>query len=500
MTKYRFLVPQTFLFFSSSYFRSFRIIGLRRVHLSLVRHFNGCFVFFRKNTGRKCIISDNIMKKSFDEKRLSFQYKVSDCNLEEALQLYTELSKTECLTGYDVSKLIALIHYHLKMTLENRDDSRIKFLLFHLENVLNDIYSCHIPGHPMIWVNMISIYTDLGLYQMGEKVWEYAKSKHIHDLSSFDSRVYGAAIKLYSSMGAPLADCERLFHDAIHLQNMSESLILYEGIIVARIQNNDKKRAFEALKECLSKFKDMVRPRFFDSLIYCAINKGVPKSVVEIVLYFLDLNYLPSPEALSKLFKQLWKCDQDLEIILKVFSKYIQRADRVHIEHINFILITLFKLTDKNSLSDIKNTIDKVNDFLCLIHKEKICLDVSTFNTLISGYTLLEQFDQVEKTLQEMKMLGVSENEITLRTLLKTYGKKGHSLQEVSSVWERIVKLSLKSSKEIIEERNWLMLLRALSFYGKEGADLMASLLEKHKSQIDDSVLKMMGNEIVKFQ
>ncbi|KTW32657.1 uncharacterized protein T551_00142 [Pneumocystis jirovecii RU7] len=497
---YRFLVLQSasFSLYSSNYFVFSRFFGFHRLDLFLLRSFTGSSVFFRKKLDRKCMISDSMVKESFNEKRDSFQYKVLCRDLEAALQFYSELSETGCLRGYDVSKLIALIDYRIKTAHADTDDSYVKSLLLHLENVLNDVYSHRIPGHPMIWVNAINIYINLGLYQAGKEVWEYAKSKYFHDLSSFDSRVYGSAIKLYAFMDSPL-DCEALFQEAIHAQNMKESLELYEGIIMARIQNNDKKRALEALYECLDKFKNIVKPKFFDSLIYFATSRGIPKSIVEIVFYFLDLNYLPSPKALTTFFKQLWKYEQDLTTILKIFTKHTQVASCIYVEHINFVLLALFKLTNKNNQTDIKNTTDKVNNLLVLAHKAKIPPNVSTFNTLISGYAFLEQFDLVEKVVQEMKRLSIPENEITLRILLKAYGKKGCSLEEINSIWKRIVKLSSGNSGEIIQQRNWLTLLKTLSLYGKEGADFMVSLLEEYRLQIEDTVFKMICQEISCF-
>ncbi|KAG4301896.1 hypothetical protein PCANB_002057 [Pneumocystis canis] len=501
---YRFSTLQMFYLFRpfSLIFPHFRMVFEFYQFFLIRRGFGSSTIYLKKKLYEKSTISDVIIKESFNDKEiLSFKYKISNHDLDAALESYTELNKTGCLTGYDVAKLVSLIHYSLKITLKSPiDHYRTKFLLSQLENILNDIYIQCIPGHPMIWVNAINVYTNLGLYETGKNLWNHIKSKYLYDSSSFDSRVFGAAIKLYSAMGFSLADSEALFQEAINVHNMKESLILYEGIIMARIQNQDKERALEGLQECLDKFRDVIKPKFFDFLIYTAINKNISKSVVEIVLYCLNLRYLPSPEALTKLFKQLWIYDQDLLTILKIFTKYVEVANNVHIEHLNFILITMFKLTNKNDQNDIKNMTDKVNGLLNFIYKMNISPSVSTFNTLISGFTFLEQFDQVERILQEMKRLEVSENQITLRILLKMHGKKGSSLQEISIMWEKIVELSLKNTHEFIQERDWLMFLKAVSPYGKQGIDLIISFLQKYRLQVHDSVFQTVWQKIIELQ
>lgn len=437
------------------------------------------------------------------KKKISFQYKTSTGDLAAALNCYFELSRTGCLTGLDIAKLLMLMHRHAKKTssVSVEDDSR-KELLFYLENILNDIRCNFISDHPMIWVNAIYIYTVLGLYERGKKVWESLRLKYMSEPASFDSRVYGAAIRLYSAMGSPLAECEALFEEAIDIINvkkMKKSLILYEGIIIARIENQDKKRALEGLQECLKEYENIINSTFFDSLIYSAVNKKDPQSVVDIVFYGLNSHYIPSPKALSKLFKELWIRDRNLLTILKIFKKYNEVSCRIQTEHLNFILNVLFKSTNKENQVDVANTIEKVNNLLQIMHEANISPSISTFNTLISGYAYLKKFDYVEKTVEQMKQSNIPENEITLRVLLKECGEKGDSLEKINTVWGKIVELASKNQK-YIEEKDWITLLKILPQYKEKGADLMETFLQKYKSKTQNSTLKKIWQEFTKIQ
>ncbi|EMR10165.1 hypothetical protein PNEG_01439 [Pneumocystis murina B123] len=467
------------------------------------RLYNGSLIHFCKKTRKNMMIPDSIIKESFNDKKISFQYKVSTGNLTAALNCYFELSKTGCLTKFDITKLVMLMYTHIRKVspISIEDDDKRK-LLFYLENILDDVRCNFVSDHPMIWVNAIYIYTVLGLYETGKKIWESLRSKYVSEPTSFDSRVYGAAIKLYSAMGSSLTECEALFEEAIHIINinkMRKSLILYEGIIIARIENQDKKRALEGLQECLKEFKNIIKPIFFDSLIYNAVNKKDPQSVVDIVFYGLNSHYIPSPEALSKLFKELWIRDRNLLTILKIFRKYNEISCSIHIEHLNFILNALFKSTNRENQADVANTIEKVNNLLQVIYEANISPSISTFNTLISGYTYLKKFDYVEKTIEQMKQSNIPENEITLRVLLKKCGEKRDSLEKINAIWEKIVELASKNRK-YIEEKDWITLLKILPHYKEKGIDLMTTFLQKYKSKTQNSTLKKIWHEFIKIQ
>ncbi|KTW29843.1 hypothetical protein T552_01047 [Pneumocystis carinii B80] len=486
------------------YFHGFPVnLGTKYRNISRIRFYNGSLALFSKKKHRNLVIPDSIIKESFSDKKISFQYNVSSGNLMAALGCYFELKKTGCLTGFDITKLVMLMYRHLrKISPISVDDDNIKKLLFYLENILNDVRCNFISDHPMIWVNAIYIYTILQLYETGKKIWESLRSKYVSEPTSFDSRVYGAAIKLYSAMGSPLTECEELFEEAIHMINinkMRKSLILYEGIIIARIENQDKKKALEGLQECLNEFRNTIKPVFLDSLVYNAVNKKDPQSVVDIVFYGLNSHYIPSPEALSKLFKELWICNRDLLTILKIFKKYNEVSSHIHIEHLNFILNALFKSTNRENQTNVANTIEKVNNLLQIIYESNISPSISTFNTLISGYTYLKKFDYVEKTIEQMKQSNILENEVTLRVILKNCGEKGDSLEKINAIWEKIVELASKNQK-YIEEKDWITLLKILPHYKEKGIDLMTTFLQKYKSKTHDSTLKKIWHEFIKIQ
>jgi hypothetical protein len=154
--------------------------------------------------------------------------------------------------------------------------------------ITQDIQSGHLPPDPLAHVHLIGIYKILHKYEEGYEFWKWLSTR---DDTYVDQAVYGAAIELLAYQGqVTLEKLEELYaqglqrfpgtYAAYHLSpgaivpDRSKPIlisglpmVLFQGILTARILKRDWKGSYLALDTALRLYPTQVPRRFFELFI-----------------------------------------------------------------------------------------------------------------------------------------------------------------------------------------------------------------------------------------
>lgn len=217
-----------------------------------------------------------------------FQKACDGHEITKIIALYPFVLESPLLRPGHTRRILQTLHAHLRNIESRSSNARLTplaTLLPFVERLVEDTKSRKLPPHPAANVHILGILKEGGRYEEGYRFWSWLADQ---DDTIVDQAVYGAAIELMAYRGRhSLEELEDIYQDGLkrfpgtfaeyHLS--PEAVIpdrsrpitipgipigLLQGILTARILNQEYKRAYSALDTALRLYPTSVPRRFFE--------------------------------------------------------------------------------------------------------------------------------------------------------------------------------------------------------------------------------------------
>lgn len=343
---------------------------------------------------------------------------------------YPTLRDAGVLTADDISNLARQIHTRYRLT---RTDPGV---LKHLQQLITDIKSGAIPGHPLASVHIISCLKEMENFSVSNAFWQWLI---LQDETHCDARVYGVAIENYAYQGVVLGALEKMYMEA--LERYSETvhptvardtgkttkLMLLQGIITARVLHGDWRSAYEGLDICVRLYPTLTPARVYELFIY-------ERPVKEAYIVFLmacRAGTPPRPTTLTPLLKEIWATHKDVKSMIRLVYAFVGSNGKPFPQHLNSLIFALLGSLPTDPSKNRGPAFDKVysatmaliRDLVASFAKLGVAPSVGTFNTIISLGGKLQRLDLVHGGMRELIAAGMGPNMVTHRTIVNAFGE-----------------------------------------------------------------------------
>lgn len=252
------------------------------------------------------------------------------------MQSYATLRELQVFTSRDTSSLARSLHDAFRIRKDTEEVYK------HVVTLITDIQKGKMPGHPIASMHILSCLKEMEIFNIANEFWAWLVDQSEEHT---DSRVYGAAIELFSYQGTPLDKLKAMYQEALSRYNAIVNptsaktapvdIVLLQGIITAHLLNKDWKGAYEMFDTALRLYPDKTTSRIFELFIY-----GRP--LQEATLVFLVAcrsGCPPRPNVLSPLLKDVFTQSGDVRLMLRLVYTYVAAGGRAQPE----FLAPLFK-------------------------------------------------------------------------------------------------------------------------------------------------------------
>ncbi|KAI9761657.1 MAG: hypothetical protein M4579_000891 [Chaenotheca gracillima] len=215
-----------------------------------------------------------------------FRTVVLSGDIEKAMDAYTLLIGTRVMETEDSCLIARLVHNFFRSH-RNMPKGSSEVLAGFVAEVVGNLEDGKLPCHPLTGLHLLSYYKDSQQFEKGEALWRWLEKQ---DEGCTDARTYGAAIEMLAHQGEPLEALESLYSRALQLfpgdfnefhlsaqgvlsdpsktTRFSTHITLLQGILTARILNDDWRNAYLALDTALRLHPNQVPARFFTLFMY----------------------------------------------------------------------------------------------------------------------------------------------------------------------------------------------------------------------------------------
>lgn len=369
---------------------------------------------------------------------------------------FSKLLDLEVLQSNDISNLARQIHFRYRT---EKDCS----VLVPIKTLIEAIQSKKVPGHPLAAVHILSCLKDMEEWQTGSKFWGWLRTQ---DEEITDSRVYGAAIELFTFQGAPLSELEALYHQAHDLygrvahdgggtMRRPTRGMLMQGIITARLFHDEWRLAYKALSHCIRHHPTMTPARVYE--LFILMRPAAEGHVVFVMACRAGVQM--TAKVCTSVATNYLRKEKNVIGTLQLICAYAASGGKLEIEHLNIIIKGLFSMCPTPPLGletvttdeSIKSIIELTNKVVAVFRSQEIVMNPATYNTVITEGGRLRCRDLVHNGLNEMIKAKVEPSLVTYRCLIQALASIGEK-DEVRACWQTMCNLRDKM-KHILREQ-----------------------------------------------
>ncbi|OLL21701.1 hypothetical protein NEOLI_005152 [Neolecta irregularis DAH-3] len=435
-------------------------------------------------------VSDNMIEGAFQPDLFQFRYALSNQNAFAAMELYTSLKGVVSISIPDIKCLLTVIVNHSrKLRLECPDfDAVVRETKPWIQTIQRDIQDGTLSQQALHWVKILDFYKEARAYDEGTQLWnllhkslpkiqpgeepcEYDDFSSEKQSKNVDSRVFGSAIGLLTKAGCPLQHCEALFKEATDKRQLPPSLNLFRGMTTLYAHHSRLPEFFQYFTraENLRRSSDYIprSDRFYESAIYQLLeykHHDAAMTMLERACRTGLETDLVRGEGISAMFREFKKAGLT-NYMLRTFRLYMSHGGSSFHTHTTLLLSSILELhvvTPHNELVAV------VEEFIAICRKFKVALPISSYNAMIVGFGDMKRPDLVDQVISWMLENNLAPQQNTYRSLLKAFRLMPNTFEKAQEWWATMRKLQ-KQKQLNIEERDWLMILRAVEKEGEKG-------------------------------
>lgn len=352
---------------------------------------------------------------------------------------YPQLRDVAILDSDDISNLSRQLHTRYRL---DRVQAQV---LPHLKTLIKDLKAGTIPGHPLASVHILSCLKEMEEFAVANEFWNWLVDQSEEHT---DARVYGAAIENLAYQGEVLDVMEQLYNEAIERYSNTvipsvardtgkgTRLMLFQGIITARLLHGDWQAAYEGFDVCIRLYPTLTPSRLYELIIY-------ERPVKEAYIVFLMACRAGSPpksQVLTPLLKQLWNTTHDVKAMIRAIYAFVGAGGKPSFHHLNALILAILSSIGKAPKSPQYDDLHAAamsftRDLISAFSHAGVAPSLSTFNTIISIGGKLGRIDLVHGGLKEMARAELLPSIVTHRIVLNAFGELKDA-EAVRSAWE----------------------------------------------------------------
>ncbi|CAZ79195.1 unnamed protein product [Tuber melanosporum] len=375
-------------------------------------------------------LSAGELRSIYSQELFVFRCDVTAAQISSAMTSYPTLRDVGVLTPDDISNLSRQIHTEYRLS------SHEKEVFKHIKQLIADLKSGEIPGHPLASVHLMSCLKDMERFDVANEFWKWLIDQ---GETHCDARVYGAAIENYTYQGVAQDEMEKMFTEA--LERYSETvdskvardtgkatrLMLLQGIITARILHGDWRGAYEGFDISVRLYPTLTPARIYELFLY-------ERPVKEAYIVFLmacRAGTPPRPATLTPLLKEIWAKHRDVKAMIRLVYAFVGAGGKPFPQHLNSLIFAILGSLPSDASKSKGEEFDKmfgatmalIRDLIYAFGKLQVFPSEGTFNTIISLGGKLRRLDLVLGGIKELLAANLVPNMVTYRTVINAFGE-----------------------------------------------------------------------------
>lgn len=365
---------------------------------------------------------------------------------------YSQLRDVGVLTPDDIANLARQLHTRYRIDRAKLD------IVPNIITLIKDMTSKKIPGHPLASVHILGTFKEMEEFERANNFWVWLVDQNEEYC---DARVYGAAIESFAYQGETLDVMEKMYTEAIerYANNViplvsrdtgkGTRLMLFQGIITARLLHGDWQAAYEGFDICVRLYPTTTPSRLYELIIY---ERPVKEAYI-VLLVACRAGTPPKPTVLTPLLKQLWIETGDLKAMIRALYAYVGAGGKPSFHHLNSVIgailsgvgtVSKVDRTGKKYDDAYANALSFIRDLIEAFGHAGVPPSLSTFNTIVSLGGKLGRVDLVYGGLKEMAAARLDPSLITYRVILNSFGEL-YDAEAVVTSWKDLCNAKAES-------------------------------------------------------
>ncbi|PWW71837.1 hypothetical protein C7212DRAFT_287391 [Tuber magnatum] len=377
-------------------------------------------------------LSAEELRSIYSQELFVFRCDVTAAQISSAMTSYPTLRDVGVLIPDDISNLSRQIHTRYRLS---RRESEV---FGHIGQLITDLKSGEIPGHPLASVHLMSCLKDMERFEVANEFWKWLIDR---DETHCDARVYGAAIENYAYQGVAQHELEEMFMEA--LGRYSETvdpkvardtgkatrLMLLQGIITARILHGDWRGSYEGFDISVRLYPTLTPARIYELFLY---ERPVKEGYI-VFLMACRAGAPPRPPTLTPLLKEIWAKHRDVKAMIRLVYAFVGAGGKPFPQHLNSLIFAILGSLPSDPSKNKGEEFDKmfgatmalIRDLISAFGTLQVFPSEGTFNTIISLGGKLRRLDLVHGGMKELHAAHLVPNMVTYRTIVNAFGEMG---------------------------------------------------------------------------
>ncbi|KAK6519796.1 hypothetical protein TWF506_000090 [Arthrobotrys conoides] len=434
------------------------------------------------------------LKDTYAPELFVFRSDIASGNINAAMQSLTNLIELGILRNSDSHNLAQALHeVYRSKTLPK------KTVIEYLTTVIDYLKSGQLPKHYLAHVHILSTLKEAEEWSLGNEYWNWLKDQNLEHLNA---RVFGAVIEFLAYQGAPLEDLENLYSLALEkfskaedagggTQHRATSLTLVQGIITARVLNQDWRGAYEALDVVTRLHPTQVPTRIYELLI---LNRPVREGYL-VFLMACRAGTKLNGKTLMWVISNWWKSTMDEKGVLQLVLAHLAIGGKPSVILLNKVIFGLLgRLPEAPEPpaplgSLVKSELEGMDERTAE-EKEKESKEWEEWDKKMEEYqaAVNPMFGTIRRTIELFDGVNVDPDIITYCNIISQAARR--HLRQIVAAAMREIDSTVRSGKGVIDEAPYRVILGACgSLADQEGVKkAWEGLVEWRKQYLQETM------------
>ncbi|KAK6519295.1 hypothetical protein TWF281_003130 [Arthrobotrys megalospora] len=405
------------------------------------------------------------LKDTYAPELFVFRSDIASGNLNAAMQSLSNLIELDILRASDSHTLAQALHHSLR----SRSLPKAT-LIAYIRTVIEYFKSGQFPKHYLAHVHILSTLKEAEEWALGNEYWDWLK---LQGLDHLDARVFGAVIEFMAYQGAPLDDLEKIYSLALEkfskvedagggMQHKATSLTLVQGIVTARILNQDWRGAYEALDTASRLHPTQVPTRIYELFIH---NRPAREGYL-VFLMACRAGTKLSSRTLMWVMGNWWKTTMDAKGMLQLALAHFAIGGQSAVEILNKVIFGLLgRLPEAPEppapLGSLVNSGLEEMDERGVEEKEKEAKAWKEWDRKMDEYqaAVNPMFGAIRRTIELFDGLNTEPNVVTYYNIISQAARR--HLRQIVAAAMREIEAKVRSEKDVLDETGYRVLLGA---------------------------------------
>ncbi|KAF3084049.1 hypothetical protein TWF102_000485 [Orbilia oligospora] len=434
------------------------------------------------------------LKDTYAPELFVFRSDIASGNINAAMQSLTNLIELDILRHSDSHNLAQALHESF------RSKSLPKATVIkYISMVFDYLKSGQLPKHYLAHVHILSTLKEAEEWTLGNEYWNWLKDQNLDHLNA---RVFGAVIEFLAYQGAPLEDLENLYSLALEkfskaedagggMHHRATSLTLVQGIITARILNQNWRSAYEALDIVARLHPTQVPTRIYELFIH---NRPSREGYL-VFLMACRAGTRLNGKSLMWIISNWWKETMDEKGVLQLVLAYLAIGGKASVILLNKVIFGLLgRLPEAPEPPAPLGTLIKSElegaDERTAEEKEKESKEWEEWEKKMEEYqaAVNPMFGTIRRTIELFDGVNVEPDIITYCNIISQAARR--HLRQIVAAAMREIDSTVRSGKGILDEAPYRVIMGACgSLADQEGVKKSwEGLVEWRKKYLEETM------------